>query len=144
MRLTLAEMGHAHPPTLIQTDNATANSIANGTIKHQCSRAMDMRFFWIADQADQRNFKVLWAPGQENLGDYSTKHHLVAHHRIVHPFYLHTPQSPRYLQRALAPSVLRGCVDTSTKRYVPISPLKGLVQPKTLVPTNHQPCRRSQ
>ena len=73
LRLTLEEMGDAQPPTPIRTDNTTASGIANGTIKRQRSRAMDMRFFWIADQADQRNFKVLWAPGQENLGDYSKK-----------------------------------------------------------------------
>ena len=144
LRLTLEEMGHTQPPTPIHTDNTTASGIANGTIKRQRSRAMDMRFFWIADQADQRHFKVIWRPGLENLGDYPTKHHSAAHHRNVRPFYLHTAQSPRYLQRALAPSVLRGCVDTSTKRYVPRAPLQGLVQARTRVPTYRQPVRRSQ
>ena len=106
MRLTFAEMVQVQTPTPIHYDNSTANQITSGTIKRQCSRAMNMCFFWIAYQADHQNFKVLWAPVQENLGDYSTKHHSEAHHRNVRPFYLHAPQSPQYLQRALASSAL--------------------------------------
>ena len=101
MRLTFTEMVQVQTPTPIHYDNTTANQITNGTIKRQFSCAMEMRLFWIAYQADHQNFKVLWAPVQVNLGDYSTKHHSEADHRNIRPFYLHAPQSPQYLQRAL-------------------------------------------
>ena len=52
----------------------TALGIANDSVKKQCSRSMDMRFFWITDQAKQKIFKVLWHPGAENSADYFVKH----------------------------------------------------------------------
>eukprot|EP00957_Ditylum_brightwellii_P119019 9077864-Ditylum_brightwellii.AAC.1 len=75
-----------------------------------------MRYFWLIDQVTQGNFDIQWHPGLENLGDYVTKHHAAAHHIKVRPLYLHTPTSPRFLLRALAPSVLRGCVDPAQNR----------------------------
>ena len=39
--LTLSEMGHVQPPTPMHTDNTTANSIANGTIKCQMYAQLD-------------------------------------------------------------------------------------------------------
>jgi hypothetical protein len=52
-RLTLAKMGHPQPKTPVHCDKATAVGIANNTIKHQCSRYMEMRFFWIGDKVAQ-------------------------------------------------------------------------------------------
>ena len=43
--LTLEEMGHPQPPTLINCDISTAVGITNNTVKHQKSRSMEMRFF---------------------------------------------------------------------------------------------------
>eukprot|EP00957_Ditylum_brightwellii_P029417 2223618-Ditylum_brightwellii.AAC.1 len=51
-------------------------------------------------------------PGQENLADYPTKHHPAAHHQRICPYYVCTPESPRYLPRALAPHILQGCIDS--------------------------------
>jgi hypothetical protein len=133
MRLTLIEMKHPQPATPIHTDNTTADGIVNGTVKRQRSRAMDMRYYWIVDQSDQGYFKVVWAPGLENLGDYPTKHHDAKHHKRVRPFYLHEVNSPRYLPRALPPSVLRGCVDTLSSGYSPRSPLPSISRVRTLV-----------
>eukprot|EP00804_Cyclotella_cryptica_P023697 CCRYP_019320-RA/>CCRYP_019320-RA protein AED:0.37 eAED:0.35 QI:0/0/0/1/1/1/6/0/1607 len=55
-RLILEELGHHQPPTPIHCDNATATGIANDTIKKQRSRSMEMRFFWVTDQVQQRYF----------------------------------------------------------------------------------------
>ena len=71
---------------------------------------MEMRYFYVADQVDNKIVDVQWAPGAENMGDYLTKHFLAPHHRRVCPLYTHTPQSPRELPRAMRPSNLRGCV----------------------------------
>ena len=80
IRLTLEEMGHPQPPTPIHCDNATTSGIVNGTIKRQRSRSMEMKYFYAADQVENKQFKVEWHPGGENLGDYPSKHHEAKHH----------------------------------------------------------------
>ena len=87
---TLQEMGHPQvEPTPMQTDNSTAYKIANNSCKQQKSKAMDMRFYWIRDRVQQKQFNVYWKPGKENYGDYFTKHHAPIHHRRMRSVYLH-------------------------------------------------------
>ena len=102
MRATLEEMGHPQPPTPIKTDNTTANGIINGSLKQQRSKAIDMRFYWLRDRVQQGQFKIYWAPGEENWGDYYTKHHPPIHHIKIRPCILNEPNSPNDMQ---------GCVD---------------------------------
>ena len=104
LRLTLEEMGHPQPPIPIHIDNTTTVGIVNNTIKRQRSRAMEMRYFWLLDAETQNLFTFHYTPGQENLADYPTKHHTGEVHLHVRPYYLHTPQSPKYLLRAMKPS----------------------------------------
>jgi hypothetical protein len=93
---TLAEMGWPPlEPTPVATDSTTAVGIANDTIQQRRSKAMDMRFYWVRDRVAQKHFRVYWAPGNTNLGDYHTKHHAGKHHQCVRPLYLHEPTSPR-------------------------------------------------
>lgn len=98
IRTTLHELGHIQPPTPLKTDDMTANSIMNNTVKQNRSKAIDMRFYWLRDQVEQGQFNVFWAPGAVNLADYFTKHHSPAHHKRVRPIYLQTPDSPADLQ----------------------------------------------
>lgn len=88
IRTTLEEMGWPQQPTPLQTDNTTANGIANDNIKQQRSRAMDMRFYWLRDRAAQGQFRIYWAPGAYNLADYFSKHHPPAHHIRMRPKFL--------------------------------------------------------
>ena len=88
---TLTDLGHKQPPTPLQTDNNCANGIINGTVKQKRSKAIDMRFYWLCDRVDQRQFSVKWAPGITNLGDYFTKHHPAKHHQSSRHTYLHNP-----------------------------------------------------
>jgi hypothetical protein len=81
LRVTLAELGHTQPPTPMRTDNSTAFSIMNETIKQKRSKAMDMRYHWPTDRVRQKQFNVYWRPGRENLADYHTKHHSAQHHK---------------------------------------------------------------
>ena len=104
-------------------DDATAIGIANNTIKRQRSRAMEMRYFWVADKVAQDKYKLVWHPGQENLADYQSKHHPGAHHKAVRPYYLHEENSPLVLPRAIKPSTLKGCVGTLQDGYVRNVPL---------------------
>jgi hypothetical protein len=49
IRLVLKELGHPQPPNPMHIDNATTVGIVNNTIKQQCSRAMEMKYFWLLD-----------------------------------------------------------------------------------------------
>ena len=84
----LIELGHAQPPTPIQTDNSTACGIVNSSIRQRKSKAMDMRFYWVQDRVNQGHFLIYWATGKMNLADYFTKHHPVSHHKIMRPYYV--------------------------------------------------------
>jgi hypothetical protein len=50
LHITLRELGHLQPPTPTVTDNSTASGITNKYVKQKCSKAMDMRFYWIHDR----------------------------------------------------------------------------------------------
>jgi hypothetical protein len=116
-------MGHPQPQTPVHCNNATAVGIANNTIKRQQSRFMDMQFFWVGDKVAQEMYKLSWHPGQKNLADYQSKHHVASHHVNVRPWYLHMENSTRFLPRAQKPSALKGCVGTLNDGYVHNVPL---------------------
>ena len=46
IQLILECMGHRQPPTLIQTDNLTAEGVINSTVQPKRTNAMDMRFHY--------------------------------------------------------------------------------------------------
>jgi hypothetical protein len=75
LQLTLLELGHPQPTTPIHIDNTTTIGIVNNMIKCQNSRAMEMRYFWLLNGKTQKYFKFYYQPGQDNLGNYPSKHH---------------------------------------------------------------------
>jgi hypothetical protein len=97
LRVTLTEFGHTQLPTPLQTDNSTAFSILNETIRQKQSKAMDMRYHWLTDRVRQKQFDVYWRPGRENLGDYHTKHHSAQHHKDMRGLILHQENSLQVL-----------------------------------------------
>ena len=106
-------MAHPKSQTPIHVDNSTAVGIANNTIKRQRSRAMEMRYFWLLDQEAQKYFKFVYQPGQENMGDYPTKHHTGPIHMHVRPYYLHLHNLPKTLPpHAMKTSVQQVCAET--------------------------------
>jgi hypothetical protein len=109
-RTTLSEMGHNQYATDLTTDNTTTDGIINNTVQQTQSKAMDMRFYWIKDRVEQKQFNVGWAPGNTNVGDYFTKHHSPAHHKLMRPYYRHGKQSPM-IRHDTRLAILRGCVD---------------------------------
>jgi hypothetical protein len=112
LQTTLMEMGYTQPVTPIQTDNSTACSFANDTIKQQRSRAIDMRFYWVRDRVKQGHFYIYWGPGKFNLADYYTKHHAAAHHQRMRLIYLHSDLDHREANAIIANTlhILQGCV----------------------------------
>ena len=99
LRLTLEEMGWKKSPTTIFVDNNTASGICNSTIKRQRSRSMNGQYFWLIDQVSLNTYRIVWAPGLENLADYFTKHFAAACHHNVRPFYVHMQNSPRVIRK---------------------------------------------
>ena len=140
MKLTLEELGHPQDAVITHCDNTTAVSIANGTVKQQHSRSMEMRYFWVCDQVKRGLAKIEYHPGQECLADYPSKHHDARHHRKVRPIYQHEKNSPLALERALKPSDLRGCVGSIPGRYKQSSPMPEIQQAiQCLASTRHLP-----
>jgi len=89
IRNILNDLGHKQPPTPIQADNACAVGIANDSIKMKRSKAMDMRFFWVRDRVQQKQFIIYWRKGSDNVADYFTKQHPTSHHRALRQRFLH-------------------------------------------------------
>jgi hypothetical protein len=83
LHIALEEMGHPQAATSIQTDNTCAAGLINETVKQHCSKAIDMRFYWIRDRIKQGQFIIHWCVGKDNLTDYFTKHHYPAHHKLM-------------------------------------------------------------
>ena len=84
---------------------------------------MEMRFFWINGNVAQDMYALPWNPGQENLADSQSKHHMGSHHVAVRPWYLHMEHFPYFLPRAQTPSALNGCVGTLDIGYLRKVPL---------------------
>ncbi len=118
----------------VHSDNAVAVSITNNTLKHQQSRSMEMRYFWVCNKVAQNAYAIKWHPGQENLSDYQSKQHIGAHHQAVCPWYLHQENSPSVLLRASMPSSLKGCVGTLPEGYVCNLPLPRVLCHRELSP----------
>ena len=96
IRGTIIDLGHLQPPTPIRTDNTTAVGIVFNNIKQVRSRTMDMRFHIIRDRMLQGQFHVYWDRGEDNLGDYYTKHHPPWHQFKMCPKVLNNPPGTKY------------------------------------------------
>ena len=40
-----------------------------------------MRYYWIKDRINQKQFKLTWRPGVDNMADYFSKHHPPWYHK---------------------------------------------------------------
>ena len=124
LRFNLEEMGWEQGPTTIFVDTNTASGICNSTIKRQRSQSINGQYFWLINQINLNTYRIVRAPGLENLADYFTKHFAAAHHLNVGPFYVHMHNSPQLLRKVdkkvsdkKVSARLRGCV------YVPAIPV---------------------
>ena len=107
MQLTLEDMGHKQPPTLLQTDNKTTQGMLSGVYKQKRSKSNDMNFHWIRCRIRQKQFEAKWAPGKNNLANAPTKHHQPAHHKRMRPINL--------CVEGKSPSTLKGCISIRTQ-----------------------------
>jgi hypothetical protein len=84
-RTTLIEMGHEQPPTPIQTDNTTALGFVSKNLQPKATKSTDMKFWWMRDRSDRKQFRYYWGAGKGNRADYWTKHFCPAHHKQMRP-----------------------------------------------------------
>ena len=96
-RVTVEELGHTQPPTPIQTDNTTALGFVSKNLQPKATKSADMRYWWMRDRADQKQFRYYWGKGESNRADYYTKHFCEPHHRETRPTIL----TPRKILNAL-------------------------------------------
>ncbi len=73
LRKILHDLGYPQPPTLLRIDNTVAIGLATNSLNAKRSKAMDMRYFWLADRVAQNQFVVEHIPGQWNIADHFTK-----------------------------------------------------------------------
>ena len=107
IRTTLHEMGHPQPATRSTTDNTTAHGITHRKTKQKRSKCFNMKWYWVRDRCDEKEFKVVWAPGRTNLGDCASEHHPAKHHEMMRPIILNK------LPPGEAFKHLRGCAKTA-------------------------------
>ena len=53
MRMTLEELDHPQPTTILKVENSTADGIMNKIIKQRQSKVMDKRLYWLQDRVEQ-------------------------------------------------------------------------------------------
>ena len=90
----MISIGHPQPPTQITTDNSTAHHFVYDNIHQKRSKSWDMRFYWLRDRTNQKQFLIKWAAGKTNRADYFTKHHTISHHKTMRPVYNLDGESP--------------------------------------------------
>jgi hypothetical protein len=102
LRVMLEEMGHCQAPTPIQTHNLISSGILNNKLNQKRSQTMDMRFYWVRDRIEQKQYIIYWEPGIENLVDYFTKHHSTTLHKEMRGQYVHHKLVPMIRFNAMA------------------------------------------
>ena len=80
LRKTLMEMGWPQPSSPVKCDNSTNIGVTNKTVVSKILKSIKMRLWWLRCRYSQDHFCYYWAPVNQNLADYSTKHHPPLYH----------------------------------------------------------------
>ena len=94
----LEAIGHSQNSTIITTDNSTAHSFVYDNIHQKRSKSWDMRFYWLRDRMNQKQFIIKWAAGKSNKADYYTKHHPIKKHTEIRQMYNFDGDTPPLTQ----------------------------------------------
>jgi hypothetical protein len=84
---------------------------------------MEMRYFWLLDGKVQTLLCFYYQPGQENFGNYSSKHHSTDIHQHVCPYYVSMNNSPTVLLQAAKLSSWQGYAESLADPYKEKIPL---------------------
>ena len=80
LRTTFIEMVWPQPKSPIQCDKSTSVGVSNNTIIQRKTKTMNIQYHWLRCREAQGQFRFFWAPGSDNLADYSTKNHPPLYH----------------------------------------------------------------
>ena len=81
LRNMLSALGHKQASTPVKTDSSTAASFVKNLIKQRRSKSWDVRYHWLSEKQKDKTFNIYWDRGQNNLGDYHSKHHSPSYHK---------------------------------------------------------------
>ena len=112
----LNALGHPQQITPVKTDNKTAESFVNNTLKEKRSKSWDMRYFWLKDRITQQQFFIYWDKGSNNHADYWTKHWSPTYHQTICSTYILKGSNVTITCNMITADKLRGCVQNSTSR----------------------------
>ena len=73
IKINLLEIGHPQYATPLEVDNNTAIGILTKQLIPKQSKVMNMRFYWLWDRNNQKQFNIYWNKGDTNLANYFTK-----------------------------------------------------------------------
>ena len=68
IRNLLEELFHPQTETPLQTYNYTSEGKVNITIAQICSNVMGTSFYFLLNWENQKQCKVYWSPGSQNIG----------------------------------------------------------------------------
>ena len=85
--LALHKMGHSQP-LLPYTTTTPLQFYSKKHHKNLLYTEMDMQYLWILHQVQKVKIKEIWSQFQENLVDYSSRHHPESRNQNVRPYYV--------------------------------------------------------
>jgi hypothetical protein len=74
--------------TRITCDNLTSGKIAHRKWKQKRSKPMDMRYHWVRDRCDLKDFYIEWRKGDHSIADLLTKSHPTSHFLSMRKHYV--------------------------------------------------------
>ena len=83
----LEALGYHQKIIPLKTDNSTADSFGNSTLKEK-RRAWDVRLYWIKYRVTGKEFYIYWSAGANNFADYFTKYFSPSYHQQICPQYI--------------------------------------------------------
>jgi hypothetical protein len=110
-RYTLHDLHCPQPArgTRITCDNLTSGKIAHRKWKQKRSKPMDMRYHWVRDRCDLKDFYIEWRKGELSIADLLTKSHPTTHFLSMRKHYVdfsnptfRTTYSKRHNRRSAA------------------------------------------
>jgi hypothetical protein len=102
---------------------------------------MEMRYVWVGDKEAQDIYEIKLHPGQENLADYQSKHHIGSHHLAVCPWYFTQNKFSLGITTGIKTKHMKGCVGNLPEGYIRNVPLPRVPRDQSTfqsrVPTVH-------
>jgi hypothetical protein len=82
--IVLDALGYPQAATSLLCDNTCAVGLANRTLKPKRSKATLMRYHWVRERVQSREFDVTFLAGSKNIADFFTKPLPAPKHKELH------------------------------------------------------------